>query len=292
MGSLNRIIQGDAFKLSIVFFIIGSLIMILVTKLRKLFTKNKKRAIVYAIVIFISFALVGLLSSSKVLNDTPLNSFIGFEVLFILLGSLHIFILRTYFEELSEDKSEFFPEFLFSLAFLCIGLIAFFNVTDKFRAPFKFLFLAASIAFMVPILLYKLYEFAMLIPIPVFKQWVYPVDENIKDPTSKELENPLVISFEFQKKQDQEELTNFRVKAPESMEFGKLFYFFINDYNERHPESTIEFLDALDRNPIGWIFYYKPHWWSGIKHVNFSKTVEGNYIKEDHVIVCQRVDNE
>lgn len=292
MGSLNSIIQGDAFKLSLVFFFVGSLLMMLVTKLRQLFTKNKKKAILYAVFQVLCFALIGLLSSAKVLNDTPLNSYIGFQVLFLSLGILNIYVLRHYFEDLSKEEDAFFPEFLFSIAILCIALIGFFVVVNNFRPSFKFLYLTAAIAFITPILVYKLYEFATLIPVPIYKQWLYPLNENIKDPTSKELENPLVISFEFKKQEQITDLTNFRVKAPEAMEFGKLFYFFINDYNERHPESKIHFLNDKDNTPEGWIFYFKPNWWSALKHINFSKTIAGNNIREDNVIICQRVENQ
>ncbi len=290
MGSINSIVQGDAFKLSLGLFIIGSLMMILMGKLRKLFTKNKKKAIIYALLILIAFALTGLLSSGKVLNDTPLNSYIGFQIVFMILGAVHIYVLRHYFEGFSEDKNSFFSELLFTIAIICIGLIAFFNIVNRFKEPFKFIYLASTFAFVIPFLFYRLYEFALSIPVPVYKEWLYPLGANIKDPTTKELKDPLVISFEFQKKRDNNDITNFRVKAPEAMEFGKLFYFFINDYNERHPESKIEFLSTSDE-ALGWIFYFKPNWWSGLKHVNFSKTVSGNNIKENHVIVCKRVDN-
>jgi len=56
MGSINRLIQGDAFKLSVLFFIVGSLLMMLMGKLRKLFSKSKKKAILYAIFILVTFA--------------------------------------------------------------------------------------------------------------------------------------------------------------------------------------------------------------------------------------------
>lgn len=292
MGSFSSIVNGDAFKLSLIFFIVGSLIMMLVTKLRAVFTKNKKKAIFYGIFILITFALVGLISSSKVLNDTPLSSYIGIQLLFLALGGLHLYVLNTYFEDLTKDKSSFFAPFLFSIAILCIGLIAFFNVVNKFREPFKFLYLASSITYIIPFLIYKLYDFATLIPVPIYQKWLYPLGENIKDPTPKELKDPLVISFEFKKQEHLGDITNFRVKAPEAMEFGKLFYFFINDYNERHPESKINFLDDTGIEPQGWIFYFKPNWWSGLKHINFNKTISGNNIKEDNVIICQRIDNE
>ncbi len=292
MGSVQSLIQGDAFKVSIIFFFIGSLIMILFGKLRKLFTKNKKKAILYALLILVTFALVGLLSSSKVFNDSAINSFIGVQSLFLILGGVHVYVLRTFFEDFQEERSDFFKEFLFTIAIVCIGLIAFFNVVSYFKESFKFIYLSAAFAFLVPFLFYKLYEFAFLIPVPVYKKWMYPLRENIKDPTSVELENPLVISFEFKKNRDTDDITNFRVKAPMGMEFGKLFYFFLNDYNERHPESKIEFLNKKGDHPLGWVFHYKPHWWSTLKHINFLKTVEGNDLKENHIVICHRVDDD
>ncbi len=263
--------------------------MFILTDVRKLFSKNKKKAIIYALIILVSFALVGLLSSSKVLNDTALNSFIGFQSLFLILGGIHVWVLRTYFKELSEDKSTFFNEFFFTLVYVFIGLIAFFKVTSSFKVLFKFMYLSSIITFIVPLLFYKLYEFSLLIPVKIYKKWLYPVGENIKDPSAKELKNPLVISFEFKKKDVADnEVTNFRVKAPENLSFGRLFYFFLNDYNERHPEEEINYLDengATDK----WVFYRKPSFFRSIKYINYAKTIESNNLKEDDVIICQRV---
>lgn len=291
MGSIGNIANGEIFKLNIGLMIVSTLIMALMTKLRKLFKKSKKRAIIYALFILATFALAALLSSSKVLNDTPLNSFYGFQIIFLILGILHIYVLRKYFPDLSEDRSEFFPEFLFSVAYLCLGLIAFTQIVNRFRSPFSFLFMASSIMFLLPVLVYKLYEFATSIPVPVYNSWRFPLKKDIKDPTKEELANPRVISFEFKKKRDHGDITNFRVKAPKAMEFGKLFYFFIIDYNERHPESQIEILEknGEEPKPSEWVFYFKPNWWSGIRHINFTQTVDANSIKEDTVIICRRV---
>ncbi|MCF6350049.1 MAG: TssN family type VI secretion system protein [Flavobacteriaceae bacterium] len=292
MGMLSSLLSGGAFKLSIVFFIVGALIMMLMGKLRKVFTKSKKKSIFYAIAALIIFALTALLSSSKVLDDTPLNSFFGFQFIFLGLGTLHVYTMRRFFEDFSKNKSDFFTEFLFTIVIICIGLIGFYNVANRMRPSFSLIYMASVITFIIPIIFYKLYEFALLIPVPVYKKWLYPIDENIKDPTQKELTNPLVISFEFQKYQENDNITNFRVKAPEIMEFGKLFYFFINDYNERHPESKIEYLDNENQEPCGWIFYFKPNWWSSIRHIDFSRTVISNNLKEDNVVICKRIEDD
>lgn len=290
MGSIGNIANGQVFKLSIGLMIVSTLIMMLVTKLRKLFTKNKKHAIIYALIILVSFALVALLSSSKVLNDTPFNSYLGFEILLFGLGVLHLYVMRKFFPDLSSDKSEFFPEFLFTLAYACLGLIAFVQIVNRFRSPFSYVFMSATLWFIIPTLVYKMYEFAMQIAVPIYKSWIFPLGKDIKDPTKDELSNPSVISFEFSKTFDETDITNFRIKAPQAMEFGKLFYFFIIDYNERHPESKIEFTEQ-DSIPSEWVFHFKPNWWTPIKHINFTHTVAANNIKEDSVIICRRVKN-
>lgn len=289
MNLIAYISTGNVFKLSFGLLLVGSVLMMLMGSLRKLFSKNKKKAILYALFLLLTFGLAGLLSSSKVLDNTPLHSFIAFQIVFLGLGILHIYVLRTFFNALSDDQASFFSEFLFSVAVLCIGLFAFVNVVGMFRSNFSLIFMASAFWFIIPFMVYKLFEFSQLIPVPIYNKWFFPINENIKDPTSKELENPLVISFEFQKKFN-DELTNFKVKAPESMEFGKLFYFFITDYNERHPESQIIYLDQKTQQPQGWIFYVKPKFWKSIQPINFSKTVAGNNIKEDDVVMCQRTD--
>ena len=292
MGSVGNIANGEIFKLSIGLIIVSTLVMMLVTKLRKLFTKNKKKALLYALLILITFALTGLLSSSKVLNDTPLNSYFGFQFVFLLLGILHLYILRKYFPSLSNDKSEFWPEFLFTLVYACLGLIAFVQIVNRFRSPFSYLFMSSALLFVLPTLFYKMYEFAMQIAIPIYESWLFPLNKDIKDPTKEELTNPRVISFEFKKNKSESDITNFRVKAPQAMEFGKLFYFFIIDYNERHPEGQIEVVEGRTQQASEWVFHFKPSWWSPIKHVNFTQTVAANNIKEDTVIICRRVDEE
>jgi len=289
MNALTHIMNGNMFKLSLGLFFISSIILGLMKKIRAIFNKNKKAAILYLLFILVTFALTALLSSHFVLNDTPLNSFIGIQLVFFGLGILHLHVMDKYFPDLKKDKSGIFYELLFTIIILCIGLIAYMNVVHRFRPNFSILFLGTSLCFIIPFLFQKLYQFAFSIPVPVYKKWLFPLDGSIKDPTKNELINPAVISFEFQKKFEINEITNFRIKAPENMEFGKLFYFFINDYNERHPESTIEYLDPNNMQPQEWVFYFKPNWLGNIKHINFEKTVVNNDIHENDVIVCQRV---
>ena len=113
--------------------------------------------------------------------------------------------------------------------------------------------------------------------------------EEVDDPDESKMKNMLVISFEFQKKPTDKYFTNFRAKAPADMEFGQLFYYFINDYNERHPKEQIEFVSDKG-NAHGWIFYRKPRWYSiGTNYIEPENSFFINHIKENDVIVCSRV---
>ncbi len=275
-----------AFKISILFFLFSALIFGVAKKLRKLLNQDKKKFLIYALLTLLTFALTGLLSAPVVLNDTPLSSFIGIQIIMLILGMLHLYVMDKYF---SIEDSNFNHELLFSILILCIGLIGFVNVINNFRPLLSIIFIGASLFFIIPLIVRQLIISAYSIPVSIFKKWTYPLNSKIKDPLSHELTNPEVISFEFQKNIDDNEVTNFRVKAPMNMEFGKLFYFFINDYNERHPQSPITYLNTNSQDPYSWNFFFKPNWLGLSKHLDFSKTVAQNNIKENDIIVCQRV---
>jgi hypothetical protein len=72
------------------------------------------------------------------------------------------------------------------------------------------------------------------VPEKIYKFWFYPVKHSHDDPSEHELENPVIISLIFRKNEKSSEPTTFRVKAPVGMKFGELFYYFINDYNDRN----------------------------------------------------------
>lgn len=148
--------------------------------------------------------------------------------------------------------------------------------------------LTAVLMFPVPFLFYSTYLFYMDIPVKVLRKWHYPVDKHIDDPTDREMESPLVIGFEFRKKAEDAFMTTFRAKAPKEMAFGKLFYYFINDYNDRNPDEKIVFMDE-ENKPYNWIFYHKPRWFSAIRYVDPDETNSFNFIRENSVIVCKRV---
>ena len=147
--------------------------------------------------------------------------------------------------------------------------------------------LTSMLAFFVPVSLYYTFEAAYNIPDPVFASWVYPVNEQIELPDERPDEKLLVIAFAIAKKASApENKTNFRAKAPETMKLGDLYYHFINDYNELHSETTIEFEDDHDSHE--WWFRIKPRWYQANRILDPTLTIRENKIRENSVIICER----
>lgn len=194
-----------------------------------------------------------------------------------------------HFLQWSGDESAFWPEVLYTTILGLLGSICFMLVYRLVNAEGMFYLMAASsFFFIIPIFFYHTFRKAIAIPPKIVKQWQYPFNENIEEPDESKMKNLLVISFEFHKQTGDNHYTNFRAKAPTDMEFGKLFYYFINDYNERHPNAKIEFIS--DQGDVhGWIFYKKPRWYSFLtQYINTDKTIYTNSIRENDVIICSR----
>lgn len=278
--------SGAFFKVGLIFMIVGALIFGVFGKVRQVFARDRKKAILYLLGALLSFALVGLLGHKSALGSLPLPTLIIFQGLFFLLGCLHLYLISTFFEWMDEDR--FVTSFLFTMGLSCLGTFIFLLVVSRTAdANYSYLFLSAVIAFILPFLILKTFHYALLIPVSIFKKWYYPIEKKIGYPNEERLINPMVLSFLFRKKQNDEAVTNFRVKAPEGMEFGELFYHFINDYNERFPESKIEVVDG-EHQACGWLFYLKPNWFGHTSYINPNRSALSNGLKEDLSIICQR----
>jgi len=135
----------------------------------------------------------------------------------------------------------------------------------------------------------KTVEELLKVPKKEFKLWHYPVNQNIEDPSDEELDNPVIISFIFRKNESSRELTTFRAKAPVGMKVGRLFYYFINDYNDRHPEGAISYINDYNE-PYGWIFKKVSNSFFGLKEaIDPDSSVYGNEIRENDLLYCHRI---
>jgi len=138
-------------------------------------------------------------------------------------------------------------------------------------------------------LLLHAFDAAYTIPPAVYRTWHYPLHQPIDLPDEDPNERLLVIGFEIAKKAKGSERTYFRAKAPETMKLGELFYHFVNDYNDLHSETTIEYADD-DFVPHEWWFRKKPKWYQFHKILNPDYSIRENGITENTVIICERTE--
>ncbi|HEY8895517.1 MAG TPA: TssN family type VI secretion system protein [Niastella sp.] len=266
----------------------SAIIGIFAKKIRNSFKPFSKRAIWYLLISVAIFAVTGLFIATRFFSGYN-GYFIFFQVLFLLYGGLHIYMMHKKMDW-GKEKQTFVPDLIFTFIILLAGAICFMLAYRWLnREGLEISMMFSTLFFIIPLFVWHTFLSALAIPPKVLNQWYYPVHEPMEDPEESKLKNMLLISFEFQKNGQESFFTNFRAKAPVDMELGELFYYFINDYNERHPQGQIHFSNGTGK-PYGWMFYKKPKWYTIMTtYMDSEKTIYLNRIKENDVIVCSRI---
>jgi hypothetical protein len=215
--------------------------------------------------------------------------------IFFLFGVIHTAIVhKKYFYSTSEDRTKvIIGEIFFGLSIIFFTIVVFSSLQYFLKDDKAFLYypmLMSMLAFFIPFLIGQTFDAAYKIPSATFKTWAYPLHEPLDLPDEDPREKILVIGFEIAKKIADKKKTYFRAKAPEGMRLGDLYYYFINDYNELQSETTIEFTDK-DYSPCEWWFRRKPKWYQKQRILDPDITVRENRIRENTVIICERILN-
>lgn len=179
------------------------------------------------------------------------------------------------------------------LFLLCILFLAYFfsdlSLSFLVHPKLRIVWYLSLLWFIIPSLLNQTVNLLMKVPSREYKNWTYPVNERVDDPSDEELDNPLVISFVLKKNTHSKAPTSFKAKAPVGMRLGRLFYFFINDYNARHPDSQISYLNQ-EGEPCGWVFMKTGNRLIGSKKaMDPDGSIYGNNIRENDELFCNRI---
>jgi hypothetical protein len=277
--------ESIALKLASLVFS-GGILLILFKKIQVL-KKYGIVSIIYILLISLLLALPTLFNLFG-LNLSDIFLLVCAQVFILIIGILHIVFVPSTLPWYKDQQ--FSTQTLFVL---CILFLAFFfsnlSLTDLQKHELPLVWYLSLLWFLIPLLLNKTVDDLLKVPPKIFKLWYYPVDHNIEDPSDEELENPIVISFIFRKNENSNELTTFRAKAPVGMKIGRLFFFFINDYNGRHPEGTISFTNDK-HEPCGWIFNKVRNKFLGLKEtIDPDNSVYSNEIRENDLLYCHRI---
>lgn len=250
------------------------------------FRQDKKRYFIYILVQGLMFLIFGAILYN--LKETTLNiRFISLQVYFVIAGAVHLTFFHLYFKKF--EAEQIYKEIFIALV-TSIFLAAFLIMLVSHFQEFDYLIytLGTLLFFLIPTFCYTLFQTAISIPAKLHKRWFYPVNTKYPSPQISEMRNVIILNLVFHKKENDTQIINFKVKAPRAFDFGKLFYYFINDYNEKNPNSQIRYLD--DRNqPFGWYFYTKPKWFSSSDYIDPELAIDTNNIKDGETIICQRI---
>jgi hypothetical protein len=271
----------------------GSLLLwMLIKSFAAAFAAQGKKPLIYGIVSGIITGLAAL-GITYAVND-PFIVFWCFAGLYLAYGTVHMALVHAKFYKTKEDTfwKLLTGELLFAICVLCMSLLVF-SAAEFFLKDRDFLFypvLVSALFFFAPLLFYHAYKAAQRIPHALFPTWQYPIGRSIDPPEETEGERLLVVGFEIAKKNSDVQKTYFRARAPEGIRLGELFYHFINDYNELQSETPIQFADNRNQ-PYDWWFRIKPKWYNGQRILEPADTVKGNGIRENTIIICERIEN-
>lgn len=241
----------------------------------------------YILLTSLIIALSTLLLLMKPKVD-ELTALIPAQLVIITFGIIHV-IAAKYLLPWYAEKS-FNMQLVFMICILLFSYF-FFNLSFTFfvEPAVALVWYLSLLWFLVPPFLNQTALKLLEIPPKKYKTWEYPLNVRINDPTDEEMENPVVISFVFTKHPEASEKTTFRAKAPLAMPLGRLFYFFIDDYNSRHPEGPVTFTGE-NNNPDQWVFFKIDSKLLKLKTaLDPEATILKCKIKENDIIECERI---
>ncbi len=272
---------------AIILLLVIALVLFIILLKNKKLKGNVIISLIYMVLTSVVIAAGGFLYINGFLNISFHFTFVILCFWILLAGIGNVSLMYKILPWAKEE--EYWTKLLFTIINGLFGSVLLLIIFKYLNYSFyPIVHLTAVLLFIFPFLFYGTLLKYLRIPVKILRKWHYPVDQHIEDPQDREMESPLVVAFEFKKKSNDKVTTTFRAKAPKEMIFGKLFYYFINDYNDRNPEEKIEYLDEKNK-PENWIFYLKPNWFGSIRYIDPEETNSFNFIRENSIIICKRI---
>lgn len=280
MKSLNMLLRFGSVSIIV-------LLMIIIIVSLKDIRKHKVITISYWIIAasLLALSIIPFFFGDRISDKTAI---IFSQSYILLLGISNIVMIEYILPWYSEQKFRWKFNYNLCILFLSVLLLTF--GMDKLigSSIFKPELFASLIWFLLPLVILEMVVSYYKIPKQKYIQWFYPLENPPGEPLDSELMDPIVISFVLKKQNKNDEELVFRSKAPLRMELGKLFYYFINDYNAKNPNSTIKYLDD-DGQAYSWNLVKKNNSLFEAKSgMDPYSTVKENKLTENDIILCFR----
>jgi hypothetical protein len=245
--------------------------------------KKKLMLFLYMLSAGVLTGLISILGFYK-FTELPLWKFIAAHAWLLILGILHV----MFFDKIIKLENKYTGKILFSFAVCSFGYgLALLAFRFFFASSFHWLYFIPAFLFIAPVFVIIAFNKFINIPPKIYRVWDFPAPGTLSDPSDNEMANPIIVNFEISK-QPEEARTVFKAKAPQAMDLGRLFYFFVIDYNSRHPNSPILIEESTNKS-FKWSFRLKPKILIGGVHLDPDISVSDNRIKENASVICERI---
>jgi uncharacterized membrane protein YuzA (DUF378 family) len=253
---------------------------------------NKKNKIMSNRRLMVALLLTGLvLGIPGFMGALDLNfmpwGFVLCQLTYLLLGILAVYLLSRYNPDAVEKQKGM--TFFMGLIACVLGIFLFklaFNYFNELR--YGWLAGTSVLVFLLPLLFWWMYMAMLSIPAEIHHVWYYPAQSFYIDLDHLDFDRLKVLELELYKTAEDTTPLKVKVKAPPNMEFGVWFKKFIDDYNQKFPNSTISYASDTE-GAYGWIFYLKPSFFSRKAYIDPNQSVEQNQIREKYTIFARRV---
>jgi hypothetical protein len=264
------------------------LTMIFSQKTTEFKQKYRSKFYIYIFSLAFVYAIIALLGYNKLFQNNNLYEFIFYQICSLLIGIIHCYGYREYFEKFGSKKIG--NEYLFAFLSACYASVPFMLIyTFLNGVDLVYLMLGHFIVFFIPTFLNDTFNRAMNIPPKVYVTWKFP--ENYKETiglSDEEWRDMVVFTYIMDRDQDAVKYSIYRAKGPTRIDFGRLFYNFIVDYNQRHLGEEIQIED--ENGLFSWVFFLQPKWYEATKYIDPKLTLYMNGIEENSVVFCMRAD--
>lgn len=284
--NFKELIDPSLLIILVVLLLLGAILsMFFIDKVKNFKTQYKTKHYIYLFSALLVFALVSFLGQSKAISSLY-SEFVFYQVLLFGLGTLHVIFYRTYL--LKYELDSYWLEGVYNMLIAVFGTIPFLLLYTYMNGiTYAFTIVSCILMFLVPTWIFATFKTSVSIPAKIYKTWPFPEFGAFAEPKDDEFRDMVVITFVFYKSPTSNIRTEFRAKSPIRMDFGRLFYHFVNDYNTRNSDHPIQLLDEFG-NPQHWVFYLKPNWYGVSKYIDPELTMYMNGIQEDSMVICLR----
>jgi hypothetical protein len=240
----------------------------------------------YLLGVLIVGSLIGFVGYNKLFADHMLLEFIFYQLSSLVVGGLHCYMYRSFFMKFGNEVKEL--EYFFVLLMIGYSIIPFALIYTFFNGiQFVFLMSGHYVLFLLPTLLNETFNRAMAIPPHIYRTWHFPENyKNLPGVTDEEMKDLVVFTLLIDKDRNAKNYSAYKAKGPTRIDFGRLFYSFILDYNERNSESEIKV--EGENGFYDWVFFLRPKWYQSTKYVDADLPLYMNGIEENSVVICAR----